>query len=476
MNRVQVIGFPHHLPLKATGLFEQNTDRTPHHRVLNGALLAGDQRLQTLQAVRFNILIHLRALGGGGAGAGRIFERIGIAVIDLFNEIQRGLKIGFGLFRETDDEIARQQDIGARRANALDQAQIAFGGMASVHPLEDLVAARLHRKMQIGHQLGAFAMRRDKVVAHVIGMAGGKADAFQPVDIIERPDQPGQCPVAAALARAVIGIHVLAKKGDFAYAALDQVAGLFEDAAGRAAYFGATGIGHHAERTEFVTALLHRQKGGGATRRLGSVAQGVEFVVGGKIGIKRRAPGAHLGLHLGQAVIALRPDHQIDQRLAAHDLFALGLRDTARHADFEIRVRGLEIAKAAQFGIDLFGGFFADVTGVEQDHVGVIGACGFHIARAAHGLCHPLAVIDVHLTAIGLDIEFFHIGHMPGSCHGFRGSDYITFRGTCNASAFGRFLHQKDRAEYAVTAPQRLSCQPRQGPCKRAFGHGVCRR
>ena len=39
----------------------------------------------------------------------------------------------------------------------------------------------------------------------------------------------------------------------------------------------------------------------------------------------------------GQAVIALRADHEVDRRRAADDLLALGLRDAARDRDHELR-------------------------------------------------------------------------------------------------------------------------------------------
>jgi hypothetical protein len=56
----------------------------------------------------------------------------------------------------------------------------------------------------------------------------------------------------------------------------------------------------------------------------------VEFVLGGKLGLD----DAHRRLRardqrLGQAVIGLRAEHQIDDRRAAHDFLALGLGNAA---------------------------------------------------------------------------------------------------------------------------------------------------
>jgi hypothetical protein len=50
-----------------------------------------------------------------------------------------------------------------------------------------------------------------------------------------------------------------------------------------------------------------------------------------------RAPSC-ASASIGQAVIALRADDQIDQRRAAQDLGALGLRHAARDADLQVGV------------------------------------------------------------------------------------------------------------------------------------------
>ncbi len=68
-------------------------------------------------------------------------------------------------------------------------------------------------------------------------------------------------------------------------------------------------------------------------------------------------------------MIGLRAKDQIHRRSAGHDLLALGLGDAAGDADQHLFGAGLtfvaEIANAAEFGIDLFGGLFANVAGVQ---------------------------------------------------------------------------------------------------------------
>ena len=75
----------------------------------------------------------------------------------------------------------------------------------------------------------------------------------------------------------------------------------------------------------------------------------VELALGGKVGVEHAgarpalavdAPFVGLardpGQQLGQAVIGLRPDDDVDRGLALDDLLALGLGDAARDGDGEV--------------------------------------------------------------------------------------------------------------------------------------------
>jgi hypothetical protein len=143
-------------------------------------------------------------------------------------------------------------------------------------------------------------------------------------------------------ARPVIGVHVLAQQRDLAHAALHQIARLARTRH-RAADLGAAGIGHDAEGAELVAALLHGQERRRAAPRLGrAFGRWSNLSSAREIGVERLLPRRAPSPPARQAVIALRADHEIDQRLAAHDLLALGLRHAARHADLEVGLRGLQ--------------------------------------------------------------------------------------------------------------------------------------
>ena len=64
----------------------------------------------------------------------------------------------------------------------------------------------------------------------------------------------------------------------------------------------------------------------------------------------RMAACARLGDQLGQPVIGLRADHQVDGGLAAHDLLALGLGDAAGDGDGEVAALGAALELECRAG------------------------------------------------------------------------------------------------------------------------------
>ena len=112
---------------------------------------------------------------------------------------------------------------------------------------------------------------------------------------------------------------------------------------------------------------------------------------------------------LRQMMIALRTDHDIHGRRAADDLFAFGLRDAAGDRDFHVAAlaRGVVLhdAQATEFGIDFLGGFLADMAGVEDHQVRILDIGRLDKAFAGQRVHHALRIVDVHLAAIGLDMQ-----------------------------------------------------------------------
>ena len=108
-------------------------------------------------------------------------------------------------------------------------------------------------------------------------------------------------------------------------------------------------------------------------------------------------------------MISLRPHHDIDIGGAAEDFLAFGLRHTAGDGDeggsAVCGAPSLELTIAAKLGIELLRRFFADMAGVDEDHVRAVRLVRRGIAKRPQRVGHSLRVIDVHLTAERPDIK-----------------------------------------------------------------------
>ena len=109
-----------------------------------------------------------------------------------------------------------------------------------------------------------------------------------------------------------------------------------------------------------------------------------ELVLGREVGGDDAGPKARFAQELGQAMIALRTDHDIDRRLAAQDFRPLGLGDATgddqRRPPPRPAAFVLEFAQLAELGIDLLRRPFADMAGVEDDEIGVLDRVSLAVA------------------------------------------------------------------------------------------------
>ena len=242
-------------------------------------------------------------------------------------------------------------------------------------------------------------------------MRGGEPDTVQTINLCKVTDELAKRPVIAAFELwrgAVIGVYVLAEQVDLANALVNEGAGFSHNRVCAAGKFRAAGVRHNAERTEFIAAFLNGQEGRRAID-LAVERQGVEFFLDVEIGFKALTCGAvNTRDHFGELVISLRAEHEINSRLAAHDLFAFSLRNTARNAKQHFSAgRLFQTLELAQLRKHLLRRLLTDVTGVEENQIGIIRGLDTGIAQRSQNILHPFGIIDVHLTAIGFYKEAF---------------------------------------------------------------------
>src|SRR5262249_36889213 len=212
--------------------------------------------------------------------------------------------------------------------------------------------------------------------------------------------------------RSAISIDVLSKQRDLSRPLRYESSNFCLDLCDWPRVFRAACIGHHTERAEFVATLLDCDESRWpAGRRL--IRKCVELVDCWKVRFERVALLTRDARnHLGQAMISLWTDNEIDRRLSIDDLLAFGLRyatgDGDRHLLAGRAAALFDGLEPAQLRIHFLRCLLADVTGVEDDHVGVFWRLRRRIAQRRQEVRHTRGVVDVHLTAIGLDEEPFH--------------------------------------------------------------------
>ncbi len=141
----------------------------------------------------------------------------------------------------------------------------------------------------------------------------------------------------------------------------------------------------------------------------------VELVFGRKFRGDDLGAAGGLRQQVRQTMIALGAHHEVDHGRPAHDLLAFGLGDAAGHCDHDAaavaRRRVLELADAAELRIDLLGGLLADMAGVEDDEIGILGT-GLGVSLARQQIGHTMGIVDIHLAAIGFDVKLaYPAGH-----------------------------------------------------------------
>ena len=110
----------------------------------------------------------------------------------------------------------------------------------------------------------------------------------------------------------------------------------------------------------------------------------------------------------GKLVELGRPAHEVHLRHASHEGDAVAFGHAADDADDERRIGNLALLQGAQTRPDFLLGTIADGAGVVKDHVSICeGRREVVTDRAELGL-DELGVEDVHLSAEGFEVDFFH--------------------------------------------------------------------
>ncbi len=223
--------------------------------------------------------------------------------------------------------------------------------------------------------------------------------APDPDHAAHRAEQVGEIVLAV-----VIAVDGLAKQRDLRRAGAREVYDLMHDVGQLAAALRPARHRNDAEGAPIIAATLHRDE-----RRDRIAADGVDVFVmfpSFELDVRRALATPGLRNQLGQATITVRADHQIDLRHTLEQFGAETLRHTAHHTQHVTwALVAFQLSHASQNPLLRV---IAHRTGVHEQYVRLGGIVRAHVALTAQDAEHQLGVRDVHLAAVGLDVNAAH--------------------------------------------------------------------
>ncbi len=225
-----------------------------------------------------------------------------------------------------------------------------------------------------------------------------------PLDRADGAEQVGEIVLAV-----VIAVDRLPEQRHFGGAARGEGLDLPHHVLEPPAPLGAPGERHDAEGAAVVAAALYRDERRRALfahrRHVFVVLPVAKLDVGGTLAVARPVD------QLRQVAIGVRPDDQVDLRDALEQDGAEPLGHAADHAE---HVPGALVAlQLAHAPDDPLFGVVPHRAGVHQHHIGLGRMVRAHVALAPEDAEHELGVRDVHLAAVGFDVDAFHGVNIP---------------------------------------------------------------
>ena len=205
----------------------------------------------------------------------------------------------------------------------------------------------------------------------------------------------------------VIAVDRLPKKRDLASAGLHQPGDLTHDVCQLAAPLRPARHRNNAEGAPIIAATLHRHERG----HLLFTHRRHVFVV---LPAPKRGFGGALALararnQLRQTAITVGADHQVYLRHAFEQLRTQPLGHTTHHAqDISRTLVALQLPHASQHALFRV---IAHRAGIDQQYVRFGRIVGAHVSLTSQHSEHQLGIRNVHLAAVGLDINARRAGH-----------------------------------------------------------------
>ena len=393
--------------------FHQHRESLPHILAVALGRNLGLQGNELVQAPYLLFLGHVvgQMLGSIGTGTLGVFEHEGRVETHLAHQRERLLEVVFGLIAIAHKHIGGQSAAWNDAADSLHLTKVVFAGVFAVHQVQRVVAAALHREVDVLAQVGLLGNGVQDVLGHILGIRGGEPHPH----LRHLAGYPSQQFGKARTSRhglscrtQTVAVDILAQQRHLFESTVTQVAHLGEDALHVARPLTATGKGHNAIVTEVITAAHDAHE----TANLGSVdalRKDVAIGLGGRqLYIDGLMTGLALGNEVGERQIGIGTGHQVGMMVLQQVAFH-ALSHTAQHADDESRTLFFQPApalgiKSLQTVIDFLLGIVAHRTGVQEHGISDVQLLGHFISGHLHHRGNHLRVGHIHLATVCFDI------------------------------------------------------------------------
>ena len=362
------------------------------------------QAIHALPCHRFGheIVDHL---GRGGARPRREDEDVCRVVLRDLRERHRGGKVGFGLTRESHDDVARDRQVRNGRPRHRQLLQVPLGGIAAPHLRQRPVAPRLHREVEVLTHGVALRHRRDRLGPQVFRVGGGEANPIDTVDRVDRAQEIGELwtPLPGAQVAAV-RVHVLAQQRDLGDAVAREFAHLVDDVAHPAADLRAPDRRNDAERATVVAADLNREPRAVIDLTLGRERRRIRLVLFEDLD-DRLTSACRFGQQCRRVGQIVGAEDDVDVTGALHDQVPVLLSQAPADRDLQIRSPFLQLLEATEMPVQLVVGVLPDTAGVEHHDIRRLEIVGGNQPIGRENPGDPLGIVLVHLTPEGTNVE-----------------------------------------------------------------------
>ena len=215
------------------------------------------QSNHAVEAIYFHFFAHIvgQMLGGKSAGAFAVFKHKRRVESHFAHQREGFLEIFFRFVVKSGKHVAGDAAVGHGFANFRNAVEIPFAGVFPVHEFEHLVAAALHRQVNVVANIGVRCHGGNNFVGQIFRVAGGEPHTHFRRRFCHDGKQCRHIHGLTAVGGFVeIAVHVLSQQNHLLEALALQIAQFIENAFRLAAAFSSAGVGHNAVGAEIVAA------------------------------------------------------------------------------------------------------------------------------------------------------------------------------------------------------------------------------